>query len=734
MGVSGGWARFLGLIGLLMMTVPAQSLAEASGVGARSYRPYSDKGGRPPVREALRFLSSAGRGVRLQLGAPDLRDLYQALKNRRQGAIQIGVPRTVERLKSVQEVDLGLDWRMENDGSRVGHLSLVSDGAEALRLGLFFERLPEEAEFRFHNGTLDQVRSIRGSDIRAVLDNHRKRGETASDSRVFWSPIIDGETIGLEVVLPPGLPESALRFTVAGLSHLSINPAHAETLSGFTQATGSCHVDAMCYPAWRELANAIARISFVERGASYLCSGTLLNDSQNSDTPYFLTANHCIASQTVASTITSYWFYHASTCNSVSRNPGVVSVSGGGTLLYSSSATDAAFLKLNGPVPEGVTFAGWTIDTPPLGTLSTTIHHPEGDLLKMGFGQTTSYERCDSGNRNSFDCTPSSPGAATFVDLRLSTGTTESGSSGSGVFLDSTQQLYGQLYGGSSSCNNLFGSNMYGLFGKTYQNGQLERWLGQPRESQTVRIEAPPGLAVGATTPIGATASSGLTVDLSNLSPELCRLNGSMLTGLSPGPCRLKAYQSGDARYASAEASAVVTVTLDSKDPPINPTLQVTVPATLTWGDSTPVSVQGNSGSTVLLFSETPKLCAITEGRLVALYPGLCQIRGEQLSHSGVAGGSARAVSEILVPRYPAPTRRLSVKVSGLGEVLSDPAGIACGVYCRLAFPKDSRITLRAKPEPGRVFIGWKGACRGSALTCELTLSQGARSVRAQFR
>jgi len=66
--------------------------------------------------------------------------------------------------------------------------------------------------------------------------------------------------------------------------------------------------------------NAVARIIFTRDGSSYACSGTLVADTDTASVvPYFLTANHCISTQTSASTMQSYWFYRSSACGSDTR-------------------------------------------------------------------------------------------------------------------------------------------------------------------------------------------------------------------------------------------------------------------------------------------------------------------------------------------------------------------------------------------------------------------------------
>jgi hypothetical protein len=75
----------------------------------------------------------------------------------------------------------------------------------------------------------------------------------------------------------------------------------------------------------------------------------------------------------------------------------------------------------------------------------------------------------------SFFCNPSDQG--TYFRVTYSDGTTEGGSSGSGIFLHGSNKLIGTLTGGNASCSNLGGSNFYGRFDLAYRRS-LSRWLG----------------------------------------------------------------------------------------------------------------------------------------------------------------------------------------------------------------------------------------------------------------
>jgi hypothetical protein len=74
----------------------------------------------------------------------------------------------------------------------------------------------------------------------------------------------------------------------------------------------------------------------------------------------------------------------------------------------------------------------------------------------------------------------------------------------------------------------------------------------------------------------------------------------------------------------------------------------------------------------------------------------------------------------------------LNVTVTGNGTVTSNPPGINCGTDCSGTYPIDSTMTLTATPAADSDFVGWGGACTGSAETCDVTLD-AAKTVTAAF-
>lgn len=92
----------------------------------------------------------------------------------------------------------------------------------------------------------------------------------------------------------------------------------------------------------------------------------------------------------------------------------------------------------------------------------------------------------------------------------------------------------------------------------------------------------------------------------------------------------------------------------------------------------------------------------------------------------------ARRVTAAFVPVQVGVTYNLTLSVTGSGRVTSAPAGIDCGTTCTGSFASDTRVVLSAAPASGQTFVGWAGACSGTAPTCSVTMS-AAQSVAATF-
>jgi hypothetical protein len=396
--------------------------------------------------------------------------------------LQIGVARPVDTLKTASSMAERMTWEGLAGGRRVGSISITSPAASALRAGMRIGTLPLDSVIRFYAPSGGEVFEVTAAEIRETIGRNLYFDEDTIEARTFWSPIVEGDTLVVELELPSGVLPEEVRITSPIVSHMVTS-----ALSGFEmpKAAASCNIDATCYQGtWASEMNAVARFIYTTEGASYVCSGTLVADRDNSTfIPYFLSANHCVNTQTTASTMQTYWFYRSSACNSGQRGD-YRTVFGGATLLYATETSDTSFMRLNSQPPAGAVYAGWLVGlTPQLGAAVTGLHHPTGDLQKISFGSVGGYYGCIASGGGAFTCNGSAASTSNFYGVNWQSGITESGSSGSAIFSSDGHYLLGQLYGGSGTCE-APGVDFYGRFDVAYNAG-LYQWLGgTPQTSQ----------------------------------------------------------------------------------------------------------------------------------------------------------------------------------------------------------------------------------------------------------
>lgn len=87
--------------------------------------------------------------------------------------------------------------------------------------------------------------------------------------------------------------------------------------------------------------------------------------------------------------------------------------------------------------------------------------------------------------------------------------------------------------------------------------------------------------------------------------------------------------------------------------------------------------------------------------------------------------------SQTVVATFSAAGYALGVDVSGSGRVSSTPAGIACPQTCGFTFATGTQVRLTPNPAAGASFLGWDGACSGTA-GCVVAMTR-AQSVTASF-
>lgn len=442
--------------------VAAASLAMAIGLGAAEAFAASNVsavargGGKSFLAEGFRAPPGSLRGHELDLGPVDLRAVSAAKAGNAaawEKRLQIGIGRP---LRDVAPEALAPRWERV-PGGFAAHWRIRSPGARALRVQLALTRMAEDAELRFA-----------GADDPGTVYGPFSAADAAAHEPGYWSPVLSGESAWVEIFVPDEHSPAEVALRVEQVSHLFVHPADARAQEEAKDGSAFCEVDLVCRsatdPAMASTGKAVARMTFSIGGATYLCTGTLLNPTDGTQTPYFYTAHHCIGSQAVASTLTTHWFYDRTACGSGGTSTGYRQITGGATHLYSSSASDAAFLRLNAAPPAGAVLAAWDSATVTPGLPVTAIHHPAGDWKKVSLGSTAGFLQPIPGGGPS--------GSYIIVDWSLAV--TEPGSSGSGIFTAvgnpaSEYRFRGGLYGGPSNCSSTSNrSDWYSRFDQAY--------------------------------------------------------------------------------------------------------------------------------------------------------------------------------------------------------------------------------------------------------------------------
>jgi hypothetical protein len=347
--------------------------------------------------------------------------------------VRIGTIRLFSR-----PVDLESDSaRYEVAEGAVRVMGIVSEGAAYTRIHFSQMSLPAGARVF--------VYSLKNpDDFQGPYENN---GPSADGT--FWTPPLEGDAVAIEYFTPGGTSDpNAAPFHVSEISHI-----YRSLLAGTGQdAAGACNLEVTS--DWAQVAKSVGYLTFATSGGEFACTGTLLNNPSNDQTPFLLTANHCFNTQTEAQSLRVWWNYNTG------ESP-TLPVTDGANLLATGTSSDYTLVRLTGTLPSGLFFAGWDANSTPVGTAVTGIHHPENSHKRIAFGTTNA------------NCIGGLPGpCANYTHVRWNSGTTEPGSSGSGLWKGSATnaQLVGSLTGGEAACNNLTGTDEYGSFSVTYPN------------------------------------------------------------------------------------------------------------------------------------------------------------------------------------------------------------------------------------------------------------------------
>ncbi|UOV06077.1 serine protease [Pseudoxanthomonas sp. F37] len=436
------------LVFLMLAALPVAATAATTQVAGEASRTPAQ------VAPTWKLASFPARYVTRQgyreLAIRRLVELENHNASQRIKATQIGVGRTLAH-EGIERATPALRWVALKSGGAVARLQVGSPDALGLRVGLQVSDLHPHVELR-----------IAGSDdpqwIVAMLTAAKAKAFADADG-MYWTPATDGGTQIIEIYRPGHVTAAQARVRAPQVSHLLANSANNFKIVEKVGESASCNINAVCRvnqlgPAYVEAKNAVAHMMFNIYNTdgnvlgSYMCTGTLLNDTTPAtQVPWFYTADHCFRGggdvpvqdrSKVAASLTTYWGYESTSCSSTNGSKNNA-LAGGADIMFYDANVDAILLRLKNPAPAGATFAGWDASTLAPNADVIAIHHPSGDAKKYSRGQHVADSYAEQ------------------FTVGWLEGTTEGGSSGSGLFTrhaDSSYRLRGGLYGGDASCAN----------------------------------------------------------------------------------------------------------------------------------------------------------------------------------------------------------------------------------------------------------------------------------------
>ena len=342
------------------------------------------------------------------------------------------------------------------DGTKVWQTGIRSKGAYSINI-LFSEyKIPKGAKLFLYN-----------ADKTHVIGSFTHENNSA-DNMLPIRPVT-GDEIIVEYQEPDDVEfEGRLKITEVNHDYKGLLKAEPKTEPS-SPSTYGCMPDILCADPDNDNLRSVVLLIIDGR---YLCTGTLLNTTNNDGEPILLTAIHCLNEQfknpnvdyvKVAGSIVCFFNYAKPVCNQslsqIQRMKGSEEMSLAGSVPLSLAIkNDLALLRLNNIPPDYYRpyYAGWNINTDAGDNKPfINIHHPGGMVKKYGKADAQL-------SISNFETSLFNPQIHWRVP-NWTIGSTAGGSSGSPLF-DNQGLIIGALSGGGSTCTSNFPDYFFALY------------------------------------------------------------------------------------------------------------------------------------------------------------------------------------------------------------------------------------------------------------------------------
>ncbi len=336
------------------------------------------------------------------------------------------------------------------DGGTVYKLELTSQGAYSIGLRTEDLNLADGCELYLYNNDQD--------DILGAL--------TSDNNPITLTRQIQGDTVNIELFVPQGVTQKDFKITRICYDYANAFGKRSKT----TQYGASCNneVNINCDEgaAFQDIKHAVVLLSIDDGWQTSICTGTLVNNTQCDQTPYILTAAHCICNENTANNTVVYFNFEVPSCETPRSQPNNYSTMTGTSMVATApkktftdkqgntsskeySTMDFTLLRLKKQIPEEYQpyFAGVSISEADHINNVAAIHHPQGDVKKISISHDKPYQD----NYPDEDKDVHYKSFCHWHISRWDVGTTEGGSSG-GPLLNENKQVIGILSGGYADC------------------------------------------------------------------------------------------------------------------------------------------------------------------------------------------------------------------------------------------------------------------------------------------
>ena len=392
-------------------------------------------------------------------------------------------PKIAEAIQTELDLAANGEWSVSPDGKHICRMRVRSEGALGLIMGYSRFDLPEGTMLYVYNGDKKQVLGAYTSQT-----NPRKGS--------FATEVLAGDEAIFEYITPdralyPKVTINRIGYCFDNLTVAYIKDDGEPDVSTEIGESGYCMVNINCSEGddWQVQKKGVAKMLMYITGNGYdagwyLCTGSLINNTSQDFTPYFLSAYHCYEGANDANDLPQWIFYFDYESPGCTNSTPVNTRTLVGCELRSHipiyNGSDGLLIELTEelPVEWNLYINGWDRRATVLSGNGVGIHHPSGDVKKISSFSNYSISTWPGVDTGAYQA----HWLIYFIRTTNGFGQTEGGSSGSPIFA-SNKLIIGTLTGGNSSCYYTSGSNYYGRlwyhwdqYGST-PTTQMKTWL-----------------------------------------------------------------------------------------------------------------------------------------------------------------------------------------------------------------------------------------------------------------